>query len=329
MDRFGGAIYCTGSSPTIRNCILEGNSAERNGGAINLFQSTMSIEGCIIRGNDAPLGGGINSSSSSPEIIGTQITGNYAPDGGGGLRVYAQTGSAPVLNASTVSGNWSALGGGILAASSCSLDVSQSIVWDNCADDGPEFRLDSATTVVSIGCSDVDLDGVSSVPGADFVIGNGHISEDPLFCGAVDCLNAPSVAGEFTLDAASQCLDGSSPEGCGQIGAYGEGCDVVSGAPVPQTIPTQLSLSCGPNPFMGQVQLWLALPGGPLEVAIFDVSGQRIRTLINARHHAPGEYTLEWDGTKDGGETVPSGIYFCRAIAGDDTRTTRLVALRR
>ena len=328
VERFGGAIYCSGSSPTIRGCILEGNSAERNGGAINLFDSRARIEDCIIRGNGAPLGGGINSSSSSPEIIDTQITGNYAAEGGGGFRIFGQSDGLPVLSGSTIAANRSELGGGILCASACSLDVSNTIVWDNCATDGPGFLLADAEARVVLRCSDLAPGSVSLASGAIFDTGSGdNIDLDPLFCDALDCLDAPSALGGFTLDAASPCLEGASA--CDRIGAHGQGCDVVSGAPQPATIPTHLSLSAGPNPFTDRVGLRLTVPEGPLEVLVFDVSGQRIRTLISAGHYAPGEYSIEWDGTKDGGETVPSGIYFCRATAGEETRTARLVSLRR
>src|SRR5690606_27709354 len=101
VARFGGGIYCAESSPTIRNCIFEGNVAERNGGGINLFHSNSVIEDCVIRGNGAPLGAGISSSSSAPIIRRTQITGNVASESGGGIRYFSQFGSAPQLNSVT------------------------------------------------------------------------------------------------------------------------------------------------------------------------------------------------------------------------------------
>jgi subtilisin family serine protease len=53
-DRFGGGIKCTASSPTIVNCIIEGNTAgEYGGGICNSYGSSPAITNCIFSENSA------------------------------------------------------------------------------------------------------------------------------------------------------------------------------------------------------------------------------------------------------------------------------------
>jgi hypothetical protein len=92
-----------------------------------------------------------------------------------------------------------------------------------------------------------------------------------------------------------------------------------------------------PNPFNAVTHLLLSIPAGnkgyrgrlPLmtTVEIYNVSGQKVRSLLRARLDA-GEYRLIWDGSDDQGQPVGSGIYFCRAVAESFRRTTKMVLLR-
>ncbi len=55
---------------------------------------------------------------------------------------------------------------------------------------------------------------------------------------------------------------------------------------------------------------------GPLPVprhvrmilAIYDLSGKKIRTLVNEKQ-ASGSYQILWDGRNDAGQLVASGLY--------------------
>ncbi len=58
----GGAVYCFGSSPTIRNCWFQSNTSTGHGGAIYLSGSPATIIGCTFTGNSTRIdrqGGGI------------------------------------------------------------------------------------------------------------------------------------------------------------------------------------------------------------------------------------------------------------------------------
>ncbi|RMD93310.1 MAG: T9SS C-terminal target domain-containing protein, partial [Calditrichaeota bacterium] len=65
----------------------------------------------------------------------------------------------------------------------------------------------------------------------------------------------------------------------------------------------------------------------PVKLEIFNVLGQKVRTLIQATQPA-GIYRVSWDGTDDGRRLVSSGIYIYRLKAGDFVDMKRMVFLR-
>ena len=83
-----------------------------------------------------------------------------------------------------------------------------------------------------------------------------------------------------------------------------------------------------PNPFNPATTIKYYLPSEMhVRLEIFDISGKRIRSLVN-REQAKGYYTEIWDGTGDGGNSVASGIYFYLIRAGKETMSRKMVLLR-
>jgi hypothetical protein len=99
---------------------------------------------------------------------------------------------------------------------------------------------------------------------------------------------------------------------------------VGPGPPAPR-----LALSApSPNPSRGETRLTLELPAaGPVEAAVFDVLGRRVRTLERGAREA-GATVLRWDGLDDRGRRVEPGAYFVRAVARDEVATRRIARLR-
>lgn len=67
-----------------------------------------------------------------------------------------------------------------------------------------------------------------------------------------------------------------------------------------------------PNPFNPSTKIIVRLHAsyaGILEVRIYNVLGQVVRTLI-LRVNGSGQYEVEWDGRASNGTPLPSGIYF-------------------
>ena len=49
---------------------------------------------------------------------------------------------------------------------------------------------------------------------------------------------------------------------------------------------------------------------GKVTISIYNMSGQKIRTLVGETRQADN-HSVVWDRTKTGGETAASGIFFC------------------
>jgi len=70
-----------------------------------------------------------------------------------------------------------------------------------------------------------------------------------------------------------------------------------------------------PTPFQSTTTLRWAQPNaGVVQLAVFDVTGRRVRTLVDRTVDA-GEFTTSWDGRDDAGARVAPGIYFVRLSA--------------
>jgi len=77
-----------------------------------------------------------------------------------------------------------------------------------------------------------------------------------------------------------------------------------------------------PNPFNPKTAISYQLsPTGQaaasrVELAVYNLLGQKVRTLVQARQPA-GRYEVTWDGRDDTGREVGSGVYIYRLRAGD------------
>ncbi len=94
-------------------------------------------------------------------------------------------------------------------------------------------------------------------------------------------------------------------------------------------VPEEFALAQNfPNPFNASttITLQLALPS-QVELSIYSISGQRVRTLINDSLPA-GHHRLQWDGHNERGEPVASGAYLYQLSAGDFVATRQLMLLK-
>lgn len=72
-----------------------------------------------------------------------------------------------------------------------------------------------------------------------------------------------------------------------------------------------LILNNYPNPFHLEATIdYRVAAAGEVNISIFDLSGRKIRTLINENQQAD-MHSVVWDGTDAMGESVGSGVYFC------------------
>jgi len=88
-------------------------------------------------------------------------------------------------------------------------------------------------------------------------------------------------------------------------------------------------LGSHPNPFgtRTRIELTLAEPMA-IRVHICDITGTRIRSLVDCGVWPAGEKHLWWDGRDDGGRLVGSGVYFCRVEADGHSAQAKLMLLQ-
>jgi len=81
-----------------------------------------------------------------------------------------------------------------------------------------------------------------------------------------------------------------------------------------------------PNPFNPYTTLHFSLAaGGPAGLAIYDVSGRRVRTLVDGILDA-GSHEVVWDGTNDAGEKLASGVYWSQ-FEGAGTKSNKKMVM--
>ena len=75
--------------------------------------------------------------------------------------------------------------------------------------------------------------------------------------------------------------------------------------------PVQFALEQNyPNPFNPVTTINFQLfEKGTVELTIYNLLGEKVRTLLDARRDA-GSYSITWNGTNDAGQRVSSGVYF-------------------
>jgi alpha-amylase len=132
----------------------------------------------------------------------------------------------------------------------------------------------------------------------------------------------------FGPDGALYVADRGDGGGAGQViriapAAFTTGVD---GALAGGGAPAIAFAAPSPNPARGDVafRFDLARDAARAELAVFDVRGRRVRTLLAGALPA-GRHAAQWDGRDDAGRAAPAGLYFARVSAGAASATRRVV----
>lgn len=243
---YGGAIYCDGTSPTIRNNIIHSHIAwhgagiycdngspriENNffthcvtdeptglgkGGGINIsVYSNPIIIGNIIMNCSARMGGGLYIYGfSNPQVINNIIIKNTGGLGAG-INVYER--SFPIFTNNTIADNSSSYQGGGVHITECwswvgHVKMHNNIFWGNSANYGKEMYLNNFSWVDFYdGVIEGGLSSVLAVTSASGINAVNMITADPLF---VD----PS-SDDFHLQSLSPCID-SGDNGAPNVPAF-------------------------------------------------------------------------------------------------------------
>ena len=83
-----------------------------------------------------------------------------------------------------------------------------------------------------------------------------------------------------------------------------------------------------PNPFNPTTTIHYSIPqAGNVELVIYNTAGQKVRSLVNRTQDA-AYYKVVWDGRDDSGQSVASGIYFYRLVAGSFSKIEKMTLIK-
>ncbi len=86
-----------------------------------------------------------------------------------------------------------------------------------------------------------------------------------------------------------------------------------------------VALSVYPNPFNPSAGISFRLEtAGHIEISVYNLKGQKVRTLLEAKKSA-GTHQTFWDGKDGAGRSLAAGIYLIRLSSGKESRTVKAV----
>ncbi|MFO8061980.1 MAG: T9SS type A sorting domain-containing protein, partial [bacterium] len=93
--------------------------------------------------------------------------------------------------------------------------------------------------------------------------------------------------------------------------------------------PTVFSLARNfPNPFTGNTVIEYSIPTETnVKLAIYDVTGKEVRTLVNDMQGV-NYYRTAWNGRDNNGNAVASGVYFYKLTAGEFNKSMKMMYLK-
>lgn len=198
----------------------------------------------------------------------------------------------------------------------------------------PNPVVSGSPAVVSGTVSDVTT-GNSNVTAAEYSFG---ASPAPAGTGTAmsGTFTSPTVLVSLSIDT-SLLAPGSETlwvRGRDAAGNWGNASSLTvqvnaAGAGVVEVLPRSFALFANqPNPFNPRTSIRFDLPvSAAAELAIYDLSGRKVRTLVQGEIGA-GSHRIEWDGTDADGREVGSGVYFYRLETPQFQTTRKMVLLK-
>ncbi|MFN0150589.1 MAG: FlgD immunoglobulin-like domain containing protein [bacterium] len=170
----------------------------------------------------------------------------------------------------------------------------------------------------------------------DFVERGGRVGAftvlnyDALGRPMIACVDSSRSAVRFFVGAAVQAGAGGVRDGArgGESRSDPGAAAAADRATATPASPGAIAVSAWPNPAAGGARIVFQLPrGAPAQLAIYDVTGRRVRTLaIGPAADERSEAT--WNGADDGGRAVAPGYYFVDLTQGTHRATAKLLLVR-
>jgi hypothetical protein len=83
-----------------------------------------------------------------------------------------------------------------------------------------------------------------------------------------------------------------------------------------------------PNPFNPSTRIEFTVKErSPVTLRIYNVRGQRVKTLVDDVRVPGITHRVTWDGRNDAGERVASGVYFYRISTKEFVKTRKMVLI--
>jgi hypothetical protein len=94
-------------------------------------------------------------------------------------------------------------------------------------------------------------------------------------------------------------------------------------------VPGQYELHANyPNPFNPTTTIRYDLPASVnVRLVIYNVRGEKVRELVNT-HQPAGRHKILWDGRNSHGESVATGVYLYKIVAGEFVSTRKMTLLK-
>ncbi len=84
-----------------------------------------------------------------------------------------------------------------------------------------------------------------------------------------------------------------------------------------------------PNPFNPETSIYFkAHKNGPVQLSVYNILGQKVKTLVDREMAAGHTETVIWDGTDSDGIPVASGVYFYQIRQGQFALSKRMLLMR-
>jgi Tol biopolymer transport system component len=196
----GGGVLCKNSDLNVSDCFIMGNQANEYGAGMFFQSCNPDITNTVISGNVCTgYGGGICSLSANTRISNSVILDNSADTGGGFALLFTE--DSFITNCTFLNNTATRYGGALLSAYETNTYITNSIIWGNSAEYGPQLCLlnaDFPINIVTLSHSDVQ-GGPHDVYvgyGCNLDWRSGNIELDPQF-----------IPGKYNLHRYSPCIN--------------------------------------------------------------------------------------------------------------------------
>ena len=178
---YGGGIYCQGSAPSIRNCVISDCTGTYGGGFCARQTGAVQVLGCSIVNNSSYHAGGVYLNTSGAQLLNCVVADNTASGSGGGLRCEGNNAQPTLVHCTVANNNAGTYGGGMLINYN-RVTIKNSIFWGNGATQGGLEMTVENSGRATVNYSDVS-GGNSNVltrTSGQLTWGTGNLDEDPL-----------------------------------------------------------------------------------------------------------------------------------------------------